>query len=336
MTVPAALLALLAGLAAIMPAGGTRSATSVAACGAATQASVVHDYRAMAAIIYEGELAGHEVKQDARHVRASRALAAGLADGDAAAVLAATEAVVYHPVWHIVRLRVSSPSGSVVADVGGPYVLAPVRGLIRYHGKTVGRYAMSVQDDAGYAKLVARFSGLPIEIYARGQPVEGEDFPLGSVPESEPASGSRLTIAGLRYVTASSTVKAFPSGNDGVLLAVPLVSSALAARSCVAVNALTYTSIAIHLARQVALPGAAGVFVGVDQALDPGQLVFVMAGKRLLASSHADAAPPSLPRAGMVVYQDRHWLVESFAPHRGLRAFLLFPAAATGASSAAR
>jgi len=259
MTVPAALLALLAGLAAIMPAGGTRSATSVAACGAATQASVVHDYRAMAAIIYEGELAGHEVKQDARHVRASRALAAGLADGDAAAVLAATEAVVYHPVWHIVRLRVSSPSGSVVADVGGPYVLAPVRGLIRYHGKTVGRYAMSVQDDAGYAK-----------------------------------------------------------------------------RSCVAVNALTYTSIAIHLARQVALPGAAGVFVGVDQALDPGQLVFVMAGKRLLASSHADAAPPSLPRAGMVVYQDRHWLVESFAPHRGLRAFLLFPAAATGASSAAR
>ena len=71
---------------------------------------------------------------------------------------------VYKPHWHIVRLRVER-GGHVLADVGGPHVTAPVSGMLRAHGRTLGRYVMSVQDDLGYVKLVTRFIGAPIDLY---------------------------------------------------------------------------------------------------------------------------------------------------------------------------
>ena len=301
------------------------AAALAGACGSATQATVTSDYRALAWTIYAGELAGPEVRQDTDHVLASRALASGLADGDSAAVLAATQKLVYHSRWHIVRLRVLSRSGSVVADVGGPYVLAPVVGGISYRGRTVGSFVMSVQDDAGYTKLVARYSGLPIEIYAGGQPVEGEDFPPGSVPSRVPANGSTLSVAGVQYVAATYAVRDFPSGHDRALLAVPLASAALEASSCVKVNAAVYTSIAVHVARRVPLPDDVGVFIGVDRGFDPSKLVFVLSTSGLLASSDGAAAPPGLPLVGTVTYLGRRWLVESFVPVPGLRIYLLYP-----------
>ena len=39
--------------------------------------------------------------------------------------------IVYHPFWHIVRLRVLDASGRVLADFGGPDVIAPVSGTLR-------------------------------------------------------------------------------------------------------------------------------------------------------------------------------------------------------------
>ena len=73
-------------------------------------------------------------------------------------------AIVYTPHWHIVRLRVMQGT-RVLADVGGPYVIAPVTGTLEQHGRTLGRYVMSVQDDTGYVKLVSRFIGVPVELY---------------------------------------------------------------------------------------------------------------------------------------------------------------------------
>jgi len=77
------------------------------------------------------------------------ALASAVASGNPAMVRAATHEIVYTPVWHIVRLRVLSTSGQLLADVGGPYVLAPLTGQISYQGKVVGSFVMSVQDDLG-------------------------------------------------------------------------------------------------------------------------------------------------------------------------------------------
>jgi hypothetical protein len=53
---------------------------------------------------------------------------------------------------HVVRVRVTV-GGRLLVDVGGPYVLAPVRGTLREHGRDVGRFEMAIQDDAGYLKL---------------------------------------------------------------------------------------------------------------------------------------------------------------------------------------
>jgi len=325
----AAVAAVLALLVSAVAAAGPARATG-AACGAATQASVARDYRQMAWTVYQGELAGLEVREDAAHVRASRALAAGLATGDTAAVLAATHALVFHRHWHIVRLRVLSSTGRVLADIGGPYVLAPVLGHISYRGKTVGSFVMSVQDDAGYAKLVTRFSGLPIEIYAAGQPVEGESFPAGTVPAAPPANGSALALAGANYVALSYAVKAFPSGSDRVFVAVPRVTAGQQASSCFAVDAATSTSIASHLAKHVTLPADAGVFVAVDHEFTPSALVFVVSGSNVLASSSHLALPSRLPLAGQITFLGHQWLVKSFVPWPRLSVYLLYPEPAVG------
>ena len=339
MRLRASLLALLASSVATVTLGAaTGSQAAGGACGTATQTTVVGAYEAMARTIYQGERAGQEVSQDTGHVLASRALAAALAAGNSTAVLAATHALVYHRHWHIVRLRVLSRSGAVLADVGGPYVLAPVPGQISYRGKTVGAFLMSVQDDAGYAKLVQRFGGLPIEIYAAGKPVEGQQFPPSGAPALLPADGSPLSIGGVQYVAATYALKGFPNTVDRVLLAVPRVTAALEASSCLQVAAATYKVIAIHLAHHVPLPSNAGVFVGVDRAFDPAARIFVVSRSRLLASTDRTSAAPVLPLAGAATYLGQQWLVESFAPVSGVRVYLLYPAGqpvgATGPSGA--
>ena len=95
--------------------------------------------------------------------------------GSARAVVEAVAALVFKPHWHIVRLRVVA--GGVLADVGGPEVPAPVSGSLRAHGRTLGRYVLSVQDDLGYVKLVTRFIGAPIDLYRNGSAVMGTLLP---------------------------------------------------------------------------------------------------------------------------------------------------------------
>jgi len=304
------------------------SAAPPAACGAATQSTIDSAYLTTARKVYEGELSGFEVRADVAHVLASRALASAVATDNATAALAATSKLVYHRRWHIVRLRVLSSSGNVLADVGGPDILAPVTGQIAERGKTVGSFVMSVQDDVGYAKLVARFTGLPIEVYRNGQALVGQDFAPADVPARPPANGSSITVGGVASIALAYGVRAFPTGMDRVLLIVPRASATLAASSCAAVNAATYTSIAAHLARQLRLPAAAATFISIDQEFDPSKRVVVRQGSTVIAASPGFSAPRSLPRGGLVNYLGQRWIVTSFVPVRATRAYLLFPDAA--------
>ena len=107
-----------------------------------------------------------------------------MSSGNRRAILAAVHSIVYTPHWHIVRLRVFK-AGHVIADVGGPYVIAPVTGVLRQHGRTVGRYVMSVQDDLGYIKLVSRFIGVPVDFY------RGRSFVMGTLRPAPPTSEFR-------------------------------------------------------------------------------------------------------------------------------------------------
>ena len=328
-------IALSAAIAVAFAATPTHADVTVAAraCGAATQARVGGDYQSAALAIYRGELDGAEVHRDTKHVLASTALARSLAAGDTTGVTAAVTKIVYHRQWHIVRLRVLASSGKLVADIGGPYILAPVRGEISYRGKTVGSYVMSVQDDVGYAKLVWRYTALPIELYGRSGPLVGESFPAAEVPPQLPAAGSSLTVNGARYLALLYGVKAFPSGRSEVLLAVPRAGAALASSSCLAVDATVYTSVAEHLARRVALPRGATVFVALDHAFDSSTLTFIRAGSRIVASSVGVPAPPLLPGSGTIAYLGKRWLINSFVPVSGTRIYILYPSAALGGST---
>ena len=304
------------------------SRAAATGCGSATQATIDAGYSAASWKIYEGELYNPEVGEDARHVERSQALTSALATGNASAVLASTRALVYHLRWHIVRLRVLSASGQLLADVGGPYILAPVRGVLSYRGAVVGRFVMSVQDDLGYTKLVSRFTGLPVEVYGQGRPLVGEGFPVGEVPAQQPVDGSTIYVAGVKSRALTFNVKAFPTGQSAVVLAVPLAGVTQTRSSCLAVKASVYTSIAAGLARQLELPSDVSALVTVDHEFDPDKLMFVYEGAIPLLGSPGFALPRHLPTSGQVTYGGRRWLVTSFAPVVGLRVYLLFPMAA--------
>ena len=99
---------------------------------------------------------------------------------------------------HIVRLRVTR-GGTVLADVGGPYIIAPVSGLLRVHGRTVARYVLSVQDDLGYVKLETRYIGFPLLLRRGAQRIPGRRRdPLRLAGDSRTAARSTSAAGTIR------------------------------------------------------------------------------------------------------------------------------------------
>jgi hypothetical protein len=323
-----------AGLAWVAPAATlTASPNPGSACGTAAQSVITTDYETSARNVYQGELVSPEVTADLRRVTSSTALRRALASGDRAMVQRATHKIVYTPRWHIVRLRVLSPSGRLLADVGGPYVLAPVTRQLTYHGAVVGSFVLSVQDDLGYEKLVTRFTALPIEMYRSGAPLMGMGFPTTGVPPTVPADGTAITVNGVASVTVSYSVLAFPTGTYRVLLAIPAATAALRAASCAEVNAETYGEISVHVAALLDLRKDAGFFVTFDREFTANSLTFVRRGSNQLASSDGLPGPPAIPSRGSVHYEGETWLAYSFNARRGVRVSLLFPDTAPGTGS---
>ncbi len=191
---------------------GPAGRSGAKACGSAGAAVVSAVDVAAARRIYAGELYGGQVKADIGHVVGSHALLRAMAASNMAAVQAAVHGLVYAPHWHIVRLRVLK-AGKVLADVGGPYIIAPVTGPLRWHGRSVGSYVMSVQDDVGFVKLVTRFIGAPIAIYRNGSFLMGTLKPAHGV-----RTGATATIAGSTYRANVMEAGAFPSGSLQIAL----------------------------------------------------------------------------------------------------------------------
>ncbi|HEX4033019.1 MAG TPA: hypothetical protein VHX66_01120 [Solirubrobacteraceae bacterium] len=290
-------------------------------CAAATWTTVASVDAAVATRIYRNELAGSEVSADLAHVQATRGLAAAAAAGNRAAALRSVQALVFHPHWHIVRLRVLDRRGRLLADVGGPFVIAPVRGVLRSGGRTVGSFLMSVQDDVGEAKLVQRFIGNASGFYVAGRLVAewGASFPA-----SEP-SASSLILAGRRYLLARQTFAAFPSGALDELQLIAPPPAALSRSTCASVEAGAYGAVAVRFARLATSLARAYYGYAATVTLYTGALVFVRSGTQQLASS-GGPGPTSLPRSGAVSYRGRTWLDYSFAPEEAARIYVLAPA----------
>ncbi|HXR14205.1 MAG TPA: hypothetical protein VN740_06040 [Solirubrobacteraceae bacterium] len=305
--------------AAVLASAGAPAAGDVAAaCGPAALTTLSSLDAAVANNIYRGELGGSETNVDIGHVTSAPDLLAAVAADNAVATMTAVKRIVYHPFWHIVRLRVLDPSGKLLADFGGPYVIAPVTGTLHAGGTVVGSFVMSVQDDVGFTKLENRAVGDPIAIYVGGRRVVelGADFPAVA------PTGSSLALGGIQYGLVPLTFNAFPTGTLNALLAVPAPSLQLEAQSCALVSLAETARVVKRIARRFhPLAANYGNFVETVHA-DTGALVVVRIGLRVIAGSEGPG-PAALPASGTVIYDGRYWSVFSFAPTPPARVFVL-------------
>jgi len=312
---------------------GAAVASTGPPCGAAGATRIVDQIDdGIAREIYSQELGSTEVSADLTRISDSNALASAVASGNLAAIQSATHAIVYTPVWHIVRLRVLSPTGTVLADVGGPYILAPVTGHITYDGKTVGSFVMSVQDDRGYKKLVTHIAGVPVEIYRAGKPLMGT---LPKPPASPPSSGS-LKLAGISYAVDAYSVEAFPSGTLEVAVFVPKPTAALAKASCASVALATDASVVRNVASGLELSGHniyANQQLFISQATGYVHVpVFMFSdgvedyGTNYLPGSSAPSPPSLTVKATEVSYEGSEWLVSAQRPFPPAWIYVFAPA----------
>jgi hypothetical protein len=287
-------------------ASSAAAGTGSAPCGAAAAQTRAAAAGYVAARIYGREVSSPEVRRDQHQVESYEPLLSALASGNRGAVREAVTSLVFSHT-HVVRLRVSQGS-SLLADVGGPLILAPVGGNLRFHGRDVGRYLLSVQDDSGYAKLETRYVGYPLIIRqgAHALSVEGTLSPGGTfIPERGPVS-----FRGASYQVVSFAAQAYPSGPLRISILVP--NSASSSASCTTVRLAELDRISQRIWRRFMLVGApVSAFVSTMGSL-VGALSYVRSGAHQLSGS-TDPGPASLPAQGTVRYRGTNYLVFSFA-----------------------
>jgi hypothetical protein len=304
-------------------ASSTRAASAPApACGAAAAQTRAEAASVVAGRIYAREVSSPEVRRDQQQVEGYAPLLSALAAGNRAVIGEAVTSLVFSHT-HVVRLRVSQ-GGSLLADVGGPLILAPVSGSLRFHGRTVGHYLLSVQDDSGYAKLETRYVGYPLIMRqgSRRLPVEGTFSPgSASIPDRGP-----LSWHGASYEAVSFAARAYPSGPLTVTILVPSAGSS--SISCATIRLDELDRIAQRIwHRFMQVGGPVSGFVSTAGSL-LGALAYVRAGSRQLAGS-TRPGPPRLPAAGSLSYRGAIYRVFSFAASAGgapVRVYGLVPA----------
>jgi hypothetical protein len=194
-------------------------ATSGAASAAAEQTRVETLGR-VGERIYGEELGSPYVRATLREIETSPAFVSAVAARNTAAIRAAIVGFFAAHI-HVVRVHVEAvqPSGArrFLYDLGGPYVLAPVHGVVRSGGHVVGRFSFAIQDDAGYVKLAQRFTGAEVLMRVGTRQVMGT---LDPGPAQVPDRGS-VAYAGTRYAAYSFMGEAFPSGPLRISLLVP-------------------------------------------------------------------------------------------------------------------
>jgi hypothetical protein len=182
-------------------------------CGASAQDTLVNTLSRVARLIYDGETGGRAEVQ-VRRAQHDPGLLGAVARRDPSA---ARQAVARLLNQHIVRLRVST-GGGVLADVGGPYVLAPVGSTLSSGGRTIGSLVLSIQDDEGYLRLAKRLAGLDVLMYMNGRLVKNS---LGETPGAVPRSGL-LHARGRTFRVFTLDAQAFPAGPLRIAVLIPI------------------------------------------------------------------------------------------------------------------
>jgi hypothetical protein len=299
----------------------TGAASSKGACAGSTDATLSQTLGEIGTRLYHGELSRTGAVATAiASVTHSSALARAVAAGEPVATRAAVTGIVYNHL-HIVRLRVIR-NGRVLSDVGGPFVLAPLGGDIRLHGRVVGRYLLSIQDDLGYLLLSGRLGGMQVVLRSGGRQIMSS---LRPAPVSLPAQGT-ATVGGTTYVTHEINATAFPSGPLQIYLLAPQPPPSLGSRTCLEIKMAALGNVGMHIAQRLALsPTDYRAYISVARDLT-GAVVLIRAGSHQLASS-VRSAPRHVPDEGTVRFQGGNYGVFSFPWHSSaggpVRIFLL-------------
>jgi hypothetical protein len=275
-------------------------------CAAASTQTLVGIDGNVAERIYRDELVGSGTIADKHQVEEYRPLLSSLSQGNRVAVREAVHQLVFSHT-HIVRLRVTQ-GGRLLADIGGPYVIAPVVGNLRFHGRAVGSYLLSVQDDLGFAGLETRLVGVPLILHVKQVrvPLQGT-IRTGSV--AIPDRGA-VVIHGTRFQAYSFNANAFPTGL--VRISLLLGGGSDSTHSCAAVKVAEVGRIAHLIWRRFVLDGSSTrSFVTFAQS-HTGALTFLRRGTRQIAGS-TRPGPPALPDSGAVRYGGVIYGVASFA-----------------------
>jgi hypothetical protein len=209
--------------AAAYPSGGVlrvyvlRTARSTAAlCGKSSEDTVVNTLHQVARLIYAAETGARRTEQ-VKRIQRSRALLEAVARRDPRATEAAIHVLLHE---HVVRMRVSA-GGQLLADVGGPYVLAPVTAPLRLGGHRIGSVELSIQDDEGYKRLAGRLAGLRVLMYMNPAHPTLVKNSLGREPGVVPAGGI-YHYRGSTFHVFTINAKAFPSGPLTIRVLVPV------------------------------------------------------------------------------------------------------------------
>ncbi len=232
----AATIVAIAVLLAIGPFGGSAKP----GCGAATDSTYLATAFAVARQINVGESTGNAVKQAVSTIERDQVLVNAVATDDIATVRSEVLVLVFNH-EHIVRLRVLR-AGHVLDDFGGPLVLSPVSGSLRLNGQVVGSFVMSVQDDAGYRKLVERLAGADAVIRYHGATLMS-DIAVGD--EALPARGT-VAVHGVHYLVASLSDRRFPVGTLRIWLLFRRPPASLVRAACAQVAADVLADVALR------------------------------------------------------------------------------------------
>ncbi len=276
------------------------------ACGKAAPETLAQTIGWVAQRIYTGEVHSSETIKDRLQVETYEPLLRAVAKGNKAAIKAAVTSLVYSGT-HIVRLRVLTGK-KLLADVGGPYILAPLSGTLSLHGHTIGHYVTSVQDDVGYVKIETRFIGAPLVLRTGAKNVPIEDL-LTPGPVKIPEHGP-VTYKHVIYQAYSFQANRFPSGTLRISVLVPLPAG-LAKKPCSTIKSSELAVIAQRISGQLSLsPGNFQTYVDLVRT-DTNGLLYVRAGGLQLAGS-TNPGPAKLPLHGTVRYRGGNYEVFSF------------------------
>ncbi len=192
------------------------------ACGRDPEETATDAIGETAMNIYREEQSGSATRAVVRDFERSRAFQQAVATDDPIATREVIDAF-FKTTLHVVRVR-ATLGEKLVVDVGGPHVLAPIRGDVRgAKGRIVGHFLLSVQDDLGYVILTHRFTGAQVFLYE--DPTHPEEI-VGSIspaPTSVPTHGT-ISYGGVRYHGYSFDAEAFPKGPLRVSLLIPPVA----------------------------------------------------------------------------------------------------------------